>query len=70
MIRRAVQTKNPDIVWAMDVMRKMGSSGVSTGASGTPEELDPCGDAVAGGPGAKPTGESFPSLPDRMRPRP
>lgn len=66
MIRRAVQTKNPDIVWAVEVMRKIGSSGVTIGVSGIQEELDTCGATVAGGPGAKPAGESFPNLSDRI----
>lgn len=46
-------------------MRKMGSSGVTTGASGAMDELDPCGATVAGDPGARPTGESFPNLWER-----
>lgn len=46
-------------------MRKIGSSGVTTGVSGTKEELDRRGATVAGDPGARPTGESFPNLSDR-----
>lgn len=65
MIRTAVQTKNPDIVWAVEVMRKNGSSGVTSGASGTKVELDPCGATVAGDAGARPAGELFPNLSDR-----
>ncbi|TNN58472.1 hypothetical protein EYF80_031275 [Liparis tanakae] len=47
----------------------MGSSAVTTGASGTQEELACCGATEAGGPGAKPTGESFPSRAARPRSR-
>lgn len=50
-------------------MRKNGSPGVTTGASGIQEVLDPCGAAVAGGPGAMPTGESFPNLSDMVKSR-
>lgn len=64
-MRRAVQTKIPDIVWAVEVMRKNGCSCMTTGASGTQEVLEPCVAAVAGGRGAKPTGESFPNLCDK-----
>lgn len=64
MIRRAVQTKNPDIVWAVEVMRKIGSSGVTTGVLGTHDVLDPCGAVVAGDPRVRPLGESFSNLSD------
>ena len=70
MSSRAVHTKKPDTVWAVEVMRKMGSSEVTRGAAGTQEELDPGGAAVAGGPGARPMGLSLPSLSDRDTPRP
>lgn len=69
-MRSAVHTKKPDMVWAVEVMRKMGSSGVTTVASGTQDELDPCGATVAGSPGLKPTGESLPNLSDRIMFRP
>lgn len=70
VIRRAVHTKKPDIVWAVEVMRNMGSSGVTTVASGIQDELAPRGATVAGSPGAKPTGESLPNLSDRIMFRP
>lgn len=38
---------------------------MTTGASGTQEVLDPCGATVAGAPGARPTGETFPNFSDR-----
>lgn len=70
VIKRAVHTKKPDIVWAVEVMRNMGSSGVTTVASGIQDELAPRGATVAGSPGAKPTGESLPNLSDRIMFRP
>lgn len=61
--RRAVHTKKPDMVWAVEVMRNMGLSGVTIcGASGTQDMFGPPGAAAdAGGAGAMPTGESFPT---------
>lgn len=38
---------------------------MTTDASVTQEVLDPCVAAVAGGRGARPTGESFPNLCDK-----
>lgn len=51
------------MVWAAEVMRKMGLSGVTIwGASGTQDMLGPPGAAAdAGGASAMPTGESFPT---------
>lgn len=61
---RAVQTKKPDTACAAGVMRKMGWSGLSSGASGSHEMLGPVGDTVGGGLGAAARGESAPSLSD------
>ncbi len=57
--RSAVHTKKPDTAWAVVVMRKMGCSEVSRGASGNQEMLGPVGAIVASEPGAIPT-DSFP----------
>lgn len=56
--RSAVHTKKPDTDWAVVVMRKMGCSGVSRGASGNQEMLGPVGAIVASEPGAIPTTSS------------
>ena len=58
----AVQTKKPDTACAAGVMRKIGCSGLSRGASGSQEMLGPIGAAVGGGPSAAAMGESSPSL--------
>lgn len=60
----AVQTKKPDTACAAEVMRKIGGSELSRGASGSHEMLGPMGAAVSGGPGAATRGESSPSLSD------
>lgn len=61
----AVHTKKPDTACAAGVMRKIGWSGLSSGASGSHEILGPIGAAVGGGPGAATRGESSPSLSER-----
>lgn len=58
----AVHTKKPDTACAAGVMRKMGWSWLSSGASGSHDMLGPVGDAVGGGAGAAARGESSPSL--------
>lgn len=58
----AVQTKKPDTACAAGVMRKIGWSGLSSGASGSHEMLGPIGAAVGGRPGAAAGGETSPSL--------
>lgn len=65
VIRRAVQTKNPDMVWAVDVMRNIGSSGLTTGSTGAQEVLDLWGATVTGEPGGRTLGELFPNLSTR-----
>lgn len=58
----AVQTKKPDTACAAGVMRKMGWSPPSSGASGNHEMFGPVRDDVGGGAGAAARGESSPSL--------
>ena len=43
---RAVQTKKPEMAWAAVVMRKVGWSGLSRGASGNQEMFGPVGATV------------------------
>lgn len=56
MKSRAVQTKKPDTAWAAGVIRKVGCSEVSRGASGNQEMFGPGGVMVGRGPGATPRG--------------
>lgn len=61
VISRAVHTKNPDMVCAVEVMRKKGSSGVTRGVSGAKDALDIGGAAEEG----RPLGEPFPKSSER-----
>lgn len=61
----AVHTKKPDTACAVVVMRKMGWSGVSSGASGSHEMLGPAGDTVAGDPGTIAATETSPNRSDK-----
>lgn len=61
----AVHTKKPDTACAAGVMRKVGWSWLSRGASGSHEMLGPVGATVGGGLGAAARGEPSPSLSER-----
>lgn len=65
----AVHTKKPDTACAVTVMRKIGWSRVSSGASGSHEMLGPAGDTVAGDPGTIVATEASPNLSDKGKSR-
>ena len=69
MSSSAVHTKKPEMVWAVEVMRKMGSVGITRRVAGTGEEVGLPRGAMVGAPGTGPTGGPWLDWPVRAMSR-